>query len=263
MKKIIFFVLIMLLFSNILLGKANAGDNAFQYPMYKEYRLGWCLKRNSQCGKPAADAWCQWKGYEKAIRWQQAADIGLSYPTKLFSSGEICNRKFCDGFSKIECKQKPMMPRLIEAKACLRVGNTEMGPVTCEGEGGHNFGRTVKTFCSDDSITILLRFRNLPTGKHTLRTEYYVYNNEEDNYNGEDKYDETYSFSNNDESWDYWFQARARESGGWKVKVFLDEYKQLGEDKDIEYCVNHGVLLPREGLWNIPYYVYYRKYFKN
>jgi hypothetical protein len=107
---------------------------------------------------------------------------------------------------------------LYKGKACLEIGNIKgKGSVTCEGEGGHCYGKAGCRFESGDTVQILLRFRNLALGKHTVTTNY-----------GESH------FSNNSESWSYWFSIKNASNGYNDVKVNLDG-RYVGK---VNFCVN-------------------------
>ena len=84
----------------------------FNNPMHQNYRLDWCLEWAKQCGEPAASAWCQARGYQRAESHQIAQDIGDVSPTQVYRTGQICKDKFCDGFSFIVCERadKPAPP---------------------------------------------------------------------------------------------------------------------------------------------------------
>jgi hypothetical protein len=76
----------------------------FQSPMFQGNRLDWCRSWAKDCGKGAADAWCRNKGFEAASsNIQIDENIGKSSPTKIISTGQVCNQDFCDGFKLIEC----------------------------------------------------------------------------------------------------------------------------------------------------------------
>ena len=82
------------------------GSQTFSNPTIEGRRLDWCLHWGTQCGKPAADAWCVRKmgkadGYARS--WQQAVDIGASSPTYVIGDGKVCNQRYCDGFRSIAC----------------------------------------------------------------------------------------------------------------------------------------------------------------
>ena len=76
----------------------------FQSPIFQGNRLDWCRDWSKDCGKGAADAWCKSMGYEAASsKIQIAENIGKSSPTKIISTGQVCDQDFCDGFKSIEC----------------------------------------------------------------------------------------------------------------------------------------------------------------
>lgn len=73
----------------------------FKAPMFKGRRLDWCRGFATDCGKPAADAYCEMKGYDEAAEFVMAADIGK---TRIISTGQKCNDSTCDGFKSIICQ---------------------------------------------------------------------------------------------------------------------------------------------------------------
>lgn len=72
------------------------------------YRLDWCLKRGTQCGKPAADAWCELNNKTKlsshATAFKQATDLGRYAPTYILGDKSLCHSAGCDGFESITCE---------------------------------------------------------------------------------------------------------------------------------------------------------------
>lgn len=72
------------------------------------YRLDWCLKRGVQCGKPAADAWCELKNKTKlsshATAFKQAPNIGRDALTYILGDKALCQSVGCDGFKFITCE---------------------------------------------------------------------------------------------------------------------------------------------------------------
>ena len=77
---------------------------AYNKPKYQGDRLDWCLSWGQGCGQAAADAFCQWKGHASAMSFTEANDIGDTTPTRLISTGAVCDQDFCDGFKKITCQ---------------------------------------------------------------------------------------------------------------------------------------------------------------
>lgn len=84
--------------------QAFADSQTFFKPKQGGNRLDWCLDWANGCGAPAANAWCKAKGFDKAASFQQDPDIGSSHPTRLLSSGAVCDQENCDGFKQITCE---------------------------------------------------------------------------------------------------------------------------------------------------------------
>lgn len=82
---------------------ASAGNQTFNNPMHGPNRLDWCLNWGAGCGAEAAQAWCVAKGFENVVDFGIANDIGGSDPTRLLSTGAVCDQGFCDGFAHITC----------------------------------------------------------------------------------------------------------------------------------------------------------------
>ncbi len=72
----------------------------FKNPKIGGVRLDWCRKWAKQCGGPAANQFCQDKGYDSAANWKKANNIGY---TRVISSAQICDQPTCDGFKRIRC----------------------------------------------------------------------------------------------------------------------------------------------------------------
>jgi hypothetical protein len=76
----------------------------FEKPTIDGYRLDYCREWGTNCGTPAADAFCTSKGYTRSVYWEIDQHIGVETPTKIFATGDICNQSFCDGFKVIDCQ---------------------------------------------------------------------------------------------------------------------------------------------------------------
>jgi hypothetical protein len=87
---------------------AVAGSMHFERPVVEHGKmdpglpLDWCLDWGKNCGKPAADLFCRYRGYRSATHFAVAEDIG---GTKLLKTGELCRNPSCDGFSYIVCER--------------------------------------------------------------------------------------------------------------------------------------------------------------
>jgi hypothetical protein len=67
-------------------------------------RLDWCREWATNCGAPAADAFCKSHGKVKAARFAAQPNVGL---TVVISSKQICNMPGCTAFASIECSAVP------------------------------------------------------------------------------------------------------------------------------------------------------------
>jgi hypothetical protein len=76
----------------------------FEKPTIGGYRLDYCREWGTNCGAPAADAFCSSKGYTRSVHWEIDPNIGVETPTKIFATGAMCNQSFCDGFKVIDCQ---------------------------------------------------------------------------------------------------------------------------------------------------------------
>ena len=84
-------------------GQALADTQTFFKPKIAGNRLDWCMDWSTGCGAPAANAWCQQRGFETATSCTQATDIGAQHPTRLIGTGAVCDQGYCDGFGQITC----------------------------------------------------------------------------------------------------------------------------------------------------------------
>lgn len=64
--------------------------------------LDYCKTWSVDCGPPAADAWCQSKGYRAAVDFTLA--LGRP-PTKIIGDGQVCNESFCGAIVSVICSQ--------------------------------------------------------------------------------------------------------------------------------------------------------------
>ncbi len=62
-------------------------------------RLDSCLTDASDCGKPAADAFCKAQGFDTALIFQREAAVD----TIRFGTGSFCTGAACASFRQIKC----------------------------------------------------------------------------------------------------------------------------------------------------------------
>jgi len=81
-------------------GDASGEGVRFVDPKVDGVPLDYCLEWGSDCGKPAADAWCRARGFAAASVFEVRTG---SPPTRIFSSGRICDMVFCDRIISLTC----------------------------------------------------------------------------------------------------------------------------------------------------------------
>lgn len=80
----------------------------FTRPTIRDYRLDICRHAGRECGQPAADLFCQEKGYERADLWTPSGPTGG--PTLIFGDGMLCQGPACVGFAAIRCVAGQPLP---------------------------------------------------------------------------------------------------------------------------------------------------------
>ena len=96
---------------------ASAEEATYNSPKVGSQPLDLCLSWGADCGKPAADAWCETKGFTESTAHVVAPDIGGATPTRLLSTGAVCDQAFCDGFASVTCfKPDPVEQTYLQPK---------------------------------------------------------------------------------------------------------------------------------------------------
>ncbi len=79
---------------------ALALEDTYDNPTYKrKARLDFCYSWGKFCGQKAADTYCWAQGYDRATHFTTEP----FRPTRLASTGQVCNADFCVGFKSITC----------------------------------------------------------------------------------------------------------------------------------------------------------------
>jgi hypothetical protein len=63
--------------------------------------VDWCLTWGENCGKPAADYYCQTKGRGKSLNFKIYENVGR---TRILQTKQDCTDPECDGFKYITCE---------------------------------------------------------------------------------------------------------------------------------------------------------------
>ncbi len=81
------------------------GTQIFKNPAYRGIRVDKCLysRGDRQCGKPAADRFCQLNSYRESITFDLQERAGNTF---LLGSESRCNGNLCDAFRAIACKTR-------------------------------------------------------------------------------------------------------------------------------------------------------------
>ena len=91
------------LFAAVLLATAcqpaHAAVRNFFAPGFDGARLDSCLSSASDCGKPAADAFCRKEGFTEALIFQREP----AARTIRLGNGQSCRGATCTGFKQIKC----------------------------------------------------------------------------------------------------------------------------------------------------------------
>lgn len=96
-------ILFALAFTILGLNAASAEVRTFNQPKHMGDRLDICLNWGVDCGKPAADAYCNKRGFTKSTTFAIDQNVGHVTPTRLLSTGALCDQGYCDAFRTISC----------------------------------------------------------------------------------------------------------------------------------------------------------------
>ena len=103
MKHTLLYVLFSLLTLSFI-SQAHAGTQ-FNNPTWNGYALDWCRVFENACGAPAADQYCQKRGYPRAEAFQIRPRVNVQ--TMTIGNNAICNPNVhgCDSFQYIVCQE--------------------------------------------------------------------------------------------------------------------------------------------------------------
>ena len=150
---------------------AQAETVTFDAPAVGSQPLDLCLAWGANCGKPAADAWCVNNGFTESVSHVVMEDVGLITPTRLISTGAVCDQEFCDAIAFVTCtrpdpqeqtysKPKYMGSRLDYCAVWGGGCGAEAATLFCQAEGW----ATAKDFVIAEDIGASTPTRVISTG---------------------------------------------------------------------------------------------------
>jgi hypothetical protein len=85
---------------------ALAGQKVINNPTVQGYGLDYCREWAQNCGWPAAHAYCESKGYARALdfRW-----LENNQKTRVINGGQVCDSGFCDRITQVTCETKTVV----------------------------------------------------------------------------------------------------------------------------------------------------------
>ena len=89
--------------SQVSCSRPDPEEQTYNKPKFMGNRLDYCAVWGGGCGAEAATLFCQAEGWATAKDFVIAEDIGASSPTRVISTGAVCDQGFCDGFKEITC----------------------------------------------------------------------------------------------------------------------------------------------------------------
>lgn len=86
------------------LSAPSAMATTYLRPTWNGYAMDWCKTFDVNCGKPAADLFCQLHGYPQASGF--VGDPRVNFQTMTIGQNSICDPRTssCDSFAEIECQ---------------------------------------------------------------------------------------------------------------------------------------------------------------
>jgi hypothetical protein len=78
---------------------AQAQRQTYEHPRVTGYAVDNCLYFGQACGKPAADAFCDRKGYRESEHYR----VAPARPTMVLGEDRVCDEDYCVGLLDVVC----------------------------------------------------------------------------------------------------------------------------------------------------------------
>jgi hypothetical protein len=121
---------------------ADAASRSYSQPRFMGQAVDHCLEAQSQCGKPAADAYCRSRGYSNALSFRLERDPARISVTVAVDSGSLHRAPVAQPFQMIKCWRPNDAPTEVE----FSVKNLP-SPATCD------FGQDCRKSAADQWCT--------------------------------------------------------------------------------------------------------------
>ncbi|HEY7764564.1 MAG TPA: hypothetical protein VIB38_06215 [Aestuariivirgaceae bacterium] len=106
---------------------ADAASRSYSQPRVMGHAVDHCLEDQSQCGKPAADAYCRHEGYQNALSFRLERDPARISVTVAVDSGSLQRAPAAQPFQMVKCWRPNDAPTEID----FSVKNLP-SPATCD-----------------------------------------------------------------------------------------------------------------------------------
>ena len=91
--------ILLILLAVLFLAPAQAQRRTYDHPKVTGYAVDNCLYFGETCGKPAADAFCDRKGYRESEHYR----VAPARPTMVLGDDRVCDADFCVGLLDVVC----------------------------------------------------------------------------------------------------------------------------------------------------------------
>lgn len=104
-------IILAVTFSSKVSAQASEETGDFNLPMVRGYAVNWCKHQGRDCGKPAADLFCNEMGYQRATSFTHDQRSGArGVDSLIFGDGMLCQGTQCQSFGAITCAREVANP---------------------------------------------------------------------------------------------------------------------------------------------------------